>query len=146
MNSNSILGRARRAHQEASEARSRLKTGWMKHLQESLEAWEKQLDAYRTNMAKLQDAEAKALQEVANAKKTIQQLNSNTEAASAEDNNAALEEMTDLQQDKEEEKIRLQLQSTMATCLSTVGITPKDVQEISLTCNCTLIFIKVLLQ
>eukprot|EP00434_Breviolum_minutum_P033050 symbB.v1.2.029238.t1/scaffold3175.1/size97379/5 len=115
----SSLGRARRAHQEANEARSKLKAAWMRHLQESLSAWESQLDTYRSNMAKLQDAEAKALQEVANAKKTIQQLNSHAEGAGIEDTSLT-EELTDAAQDKEEEKLRQQLQDVMTTCLSTV--------------------------
>lgn len=127
----SALGRARRAHQEANEARSKLKAAWMRHLQESLSAWESQLDTYRSNMAKLQDAEAKALQEVANAKKTIQQLNSHAEGAGVEDT-SLMEELTDAAQDKEEEKLRQQLQDVMTTCLATVGVEPKaDVLEIS---------------
>ena len=90
----SALGRARRAFQEASEARKQLKSGWMKHLEESLAAWEKQLDTYRTNYAQLQDAESKALQDVANAKRSIQQLNSQTGSSGAEDQ-ALVEEPVD---------------------------------------------------
>ena len=56
----SSLGRARKAYQEASDARKQLKSNWMKHLEESLKAWEGQLDSYRSNLAQLQDAEAKA--------------------------------------------------------------------------------------
>ena len=88
----SALGRARKAHQEAHDARAKLRASWMKHLQESLRAWESQLDSYRMNMAKLQDAEAKALQEVSNAKRTIQQLNSHAEGAGVEET-AAMEDM-----------------------------------------------------
>lgn len=95
----SALGRARKAHQEAHDARSKLRGSWMKHLQESLRAWESQLDSYRMNMAKLQDAEAKALQEVSNAKRTIQQLNSHAEGAGVEET-AALEDMPDASSDK----------------------------------------------
>ena len=105
----------------------------MKHLQESLRAWESQLDSYRMNMAKLQDAEAKALQEVSNAKRTIQQLNSHaaSEGAGVEET-AALEDMPDASSDKEEEKLRLQLQEAMSTCLSSVGVSAKkEVEEIS---------------
>ena len=126
----SALGRARKAHQEASESRKLLKQGWMKHLQESLKAWESQLDNYRANMAKLQDAEAKALQEVSLAKKMISQLNTKTEAPPLEES-ALLEDTTDPTQDKEEEKLRTQLQDTMTACLSTVGVKKEDVQEIS---------------
>lgn len=127
----SSLGRARKAHQEASEARSKLKSSWMKHLQESIQAWDQQLDTYRKNMAKLQDTEAKALQEVANAKRMIQQLNSQSEGSGFEEP-ASMEEPPDANQDKEEERLRQQLQDTMTTCLSTVGVTPKtEVLEIT---------------
>lgn len=126
----SALGRARKAHQEASESRKLLKQGWMRHLQESLKAWESQLDNYRANMAKLQDAEAKALQEVSLAKKMISQLNTKTEAPPLEES-ALPEDITDPTQDKEEEKLRTQLQDTMSACLSTVGVKKEDVQEIS---------------
>ena len=126
----SALSRARRAHQEASDSRKLLKQGWMRHLQESLKSWESQLDNYRANMAKLQDAEAKALQEVALAKKTISQLNTKSEASPMEEA-ALVEETTDPTQDKEEEKPRTQLQDTMAACLSTVGVKKEDIQEIS---------------
>ena len=103
----------------------------MKHLQESLRAWESQLDSYRMNMAKLQDAEAKALQEVSNAKRTIQQLNSHAEGAGVEET-AAMEDMPDASSDKEEEKLRVQLQEAMTTCLSSVGVSAKkEVEEIS---------------
>ena len=126
----SALGRAKRAHIEAHEARKQLKQGWMKHLQESIQAWESQLDTYRANLAKLQDAEAKALQEVSVAKRTIQQLNSQSEGA-VMDETAPVEETTELLQDKEEEKLRQQLQDTMRSCLSTVGISKADILEIS---------------
>jgi len=127
----SALGRARKAHQEAHDARAKLRGSWMKHLQESLRAWESQLDSYRLNMAKLQDAEAKALQEVSNAKRTIQQLNSHAEGAGVEET-AALEDMPDASSDKEEEKLRVQLQEAMTTCLSSVGVSAKkEVEEIS---------------
>ena len=126
----SALGRARKAHQEASESRKLLKQGWMRHLQESLKAWESQLDSYRANMAKLQDAEAKALQEVSLAKKMISQLNTKTEAPPLEES-TLLEDTSDPTQDKEEEKLRTQLQDTMTACLSTVGVKKEDVLEIS---------------
>ena len=126
----SALGRARKAHQEASESRKLLKQGWMRHLQESLKAWESQLDNYRANMAKLQDAEAKALQEVSLAKKMISQLNTKTEAPPLEES-TLLEDTSDPTQDKEEEKLRTQLQDTMTACLSTVGVKKEDVLEIS---------------
>ena len=117
----SALGRARRAFQEASEARKQLKSGWMKHLEESLAAWEKQLDTYRTSYAQLQDAESKALQDVANAKRSIQQLNSQSGSSGAEDQ-ALVEEAVDLNGDKEEEKANQRLQAVMQSCMVSVGV------------------------
>lgn len=117
----SALGRARRAFQEASEARKQLKSGWMKHLEESLAAWEKQLDTYRTSYAQLQDAESKALQDVANAKRSIQQLNSQSGSSGAEDQ-ALVEEAVDLNGDKEEEKAKQRLQAVMQSCMVSVGV------------------------
>ena len=127
----SALGRARRAFQEASEARKQLKNGWMKHLEESLAAWEKQLDNYRSSYAQLQDAESKALQDVANAKRSIQQLNSQSGSSGAEDQ-ALVEEMVDTHGDKEEEKAKQRLQAIMQSCMVSVGVEVKhpEIMEI----------------
>ena len=75
--------------------------------------------------------EAKALQEVSNAKRTIQQLNSHAEGAGVEET-AAMDDMPDASSDKEEERLRVQLQEAMTTCLSSVGVSAKkEVEEIS---------------
>ena len=42
-----------------------------------------------------------------------------------------LEDLTAPSQDKEEEKLRTQLQDTMTACLATVGVKKEDIQEIS---------------
>ena len=127
----SALGRARRAFQEASEARKQLKNGWMKHLEESLAAWEKQLENYRSSYAQLQDAESKALQDVANAKRSIQQLNSQSGSSGAEDQ-ALVEEMVDMNGEKEEEKAKQRLQAIMQSCMVSVGVEVKhpEIMEI----------------
>ena len=121
----SSLGRARKAYQEASDARKQLKSTWMKHLEESLKAWEGQLDTYRSNLAQLQDAEAKALQDVAVAKKTIQQLNAQADTSSVEDA-AVMEEAMEPNTEKEEEKARQKLAGIMKTCLASVGVEMKN--------------------
>ncbi len=69
------LGKARKSHQEATESRRQLRASWLHHLEESAKAWESQLEHFKSNMAMLQEQEDKAVQEVAMAQKTIQQLN-----------------------------------------------------------------------
>ena len=122
------LGKARKSHQEAAESKRLLRTSWLKHLEESAKAWEAQLEHFRKHMASLQDQEARALQAVAVAQKTIQQLNAQGGKDQVQDEQLAPETMDSAAMDVEEETLRKRVQQTMKTCLGALGV---EVQEIS---------------
>ena len=122
------LGKARRTFQEAAESRRQLRASWLRHLEESAKAWESQLEHFRASMAQLQDQEARALQEVGTARKTIQQLNQQ----GAKDAVIVDEQQTEMQDatamDAEEEALRKRVHHTMSLCLAVSG---GETQEIS---------------
>ena len=123
------LGKARKSHQEAAESKRLLRTSWLKHLEESAQTWEAQLEHFRKSMAYLQDQEAKALQEVAVAQKTIQQLNVQGGRDQVQDEQPAPETLDPAAMDVEEEMLRKRVHQTMKTCLGALG--GEAVQEIS---------------
>ena len=122
------LGKARRTHQEAAESRRQLRASWLRHLEESAKSWESQLEHFRTSMAQLQDQEARALQEVSTAQKTIQQLNQQgaKDAVVPDEQQTEVQDVTAM--DAEEEALRKRVHQAMSLCLAASG---GEIQEIS---------------
>ena len=138
------LSKAQKALSEAMEARKKHRTAWMEYLKEGLQAWEKSLEGYRRQQAVLQEAAAKARQDIAAARKAIE-----TNAKAAVDpttlksaaTSAVKEEQEDVSQedtvDQEEDKLRSTLQGVLNACASSLGMRPdgekmaETAQEIS---------------
>ena len=138
------LSKAQKALSEAMDARKKHRAAWMEYLKEGLQAWEKSLDSYRRKQATLQEAAAKARQDIAMARKAIE---TNAKAAvdpmtlKAVPPSAVKEELEESAQDdvvdQEEEKLRSSLQGVLNACASSLGMqadtekTPDPAQEIS---------------
>ena len=117
----SALGRSQRALREAGEAKAHLKKSWLKHLEESVLSWEAQLDQFRATQAQLQDAEAKAAQDLASAQKMINALSAQAKGELNVEM-PAVEIVDGQQEDQEAAKLQAKMQGVLANCLQAAGV------------------------
>eukprot|EP00435_Cladocopium_sp_Y103_P040601 s1250_g11.t1 len=127
------LSKAQKQLNEAMEARRKHRTAWMLYMQEALKAWETSLDGYRRQQAGMQEAAAKARQDIAAARRAIEL---NAKAAGNSDPQKTLtnlqisikEELEETAQedtvDQEEEKLRTSIQAMLTACAGSLGLAP----------------------
>lgn len=101
------LGKAKRTLAEVADARRSHRVAWMKHLNESIQIWEKQLADFRKQQAVFQEQAMTATEEASRAKRTIHNLNTGGKGdVPVSDEEELSPEATP---DQEEEKLRGQL-------------------------------------
>lgn len=132
----SALSRAQKVLRENIEARRQHKAQWAKHVGEAIQTWQKQLSEFRKQQTSFQEISNKAKSDIDLARSTIQELNAkaaNTGIAGQPIPTAveAEEAMSDL--DKEEEKLKQDMQNVLQKCAQSLGLdlsTLKEVQEV----------------
>eukprot|EP00438_Fugacium_kawagutii_P023368 Skav227382 [mRNA] locus=scaffold3148:24141:26923:+ [translate_table: standard] len=115
------LGKARKALTEITETRKLHRQRWTKHLAESIQLWETQLEEFRQVQANLQDQATKANAEISQARRSIAQLNSTNKAEAAQQLEEIVDDDIDIGQDHEAEVLQQRLASMLTACAAAVG-------------------------
>ena len=125
------LGKAKEHLGEVTDKRRAHRALWMKHLSQGIQVWEKQLEEYRKHQSLLAEQAAQARNEITATSRIIQQLSHTAGSASASLAAATppvtvtvpdADETAEEQVDKEEETMRLQLQSILRNCAGSLGL------------------------
>ena len=126
------LGKVKEHLGDVTDKRRAHRSLWMKHLAQGIQVWEQQLEEYRKHQANLAEQAAKARSEITATSRIIQQLSYTAGGATA--SSAAMaaaqppivtidaEETVEDSVDKEEETMRLQLQSVLRNCAGSLGL------------------------
>ena len=132
----SSLGKSKKLLQEVVEAKKAHKQAWTRHLSESLELWQKQLQDFTQQQAMLAEKENKAIRDIQLANKSIQNLNLQAAGTEGPMNVSTLEPAPpanpDLSTQKDKEMIDLQkkLQKCFGECMVATGLKEaKDLVE-----------------
>lgn len=132
----SSLGKSKKMLREVVEAKKAHKQAWTRHLAESLELWQKQLQEFTQQQEMLAEKENKAIRDIQLANKSIQHLNSQAAGTEGTTNVSILEPALpanpDLSTQKDKEMIDLQkkLQKCFGACMVATGLKEaKDVVE-----------------
>ena len=133
----SSLGKSKKLLQEVVEAKKAHKQAWTRHLTESLELWQKQLQDFTQQQAMLAEKENKAIRDIQLANKSIQNLNLQAAGTEGPMNVSSTLEPAppanpDLSTQKDKEMIDLQkkLQKCFGECMVATGLKdPKDLVE-----------------
>ena len=136
------LGKVKEHLGDVTDKRRAHRSLWMKHLSHGIQVWEQQLEEYRKHQANLAEQAAKARSEITATSRIIQQLSYTAGGAAASSAAAAAatqppiltidaEETVEESVDKEEETLRLQLQSVLRNCAGSLGleIAAKKIEE-----------------
>lgn len=120
------LGLAKKALDQAVEARKHHRQQWLRHMEEATKMWETQLAEYRARQAKLQEEAMQATAEVTSARRQIQSLNvqSGGKTLPPVDIEDAEDATKEQDPDLEEQQLRQRLVDLLTACISTDNVGP----------------------
>jgi len=129
------LSRAQKVLRENNEARQHHKAQWAKHVGEAIQTWKSQLQEFRKQQSSFQDVSIKAKNDIDVARNTIQELNAKAASTgiAGQPIPSAVEEDTNADGDKEEEKLKKDMQAVLQSCATSLGLelsSLKEVQEV----------------
>ena len=129
------LSKAQKVLRENNEAKQHHKAQWAKHVGEAIQTWQNQLREFRKQQTAFQEVSEKAKHDIDQARSTIQELNTNAANTGLTGPlvPSAVEEDTTVDGDKEEERLKKDMQTVLQNCARSLGLdlgTLREVQEV----------------
>lgn len=129
------LSKAQKVLRENNEAKKHHKAQWAKHVGEAIQTWQTQLREFRKQQTSFQEVSEKAKHDIDQARSTIQELNAKAASTglAGQPVPSAVEEDTTADGDKEEEKLKKDMQTVLQSCARSLGLdlgSLKEVQEV----------------